>query len=444
MCKYGGNVIKLCKEDNCKECHEKSFASQEKAQYWDYEKNDDVKPRDVFKSSHKNYSFVCQTCLHGFASPLNAIVRGQWCPYCANCKLCDDVDCRICYVKSFAPHPKATFWDFEKNGNLKPRDVFMKSNKRYFLKCEVCFHTFDVNLSSVVKGGWCPYCANKRLCDDQQCKMCNEKSFASHENAQFWDYEKNGNITPRDAYKNCHKNYSFVCKTCLHCFASSLNAVVKGQWCPYCISSKLCGDVDCNLCYTRSFASHDKAQFWDYSKNGDVTPRFIFKSSQTRRWFICETCRCSFQTRPGHVVCGSWCPMCKNKTEKLVFQTLKQKYPDIIHQAKFDWCKNVKHLPFDMMIPSKNTIIEIDGCQHFEQISNWYPTDEVQKRDIFKMHKANENGYRIIRIVQKDILNKDFDWYERLVETIEIKTDNIIFLSIDNDKYDTYKQILCE
>ena len=62
---------------------EKSFATHPKAQYWS-EKNEEVKPRDVFKSSGKKYWFKCGECNQEFQSGLNNISSGTWCPNCVN------------------------------------------------------------------------------------------------------------------------------------------------------------------------------------------------------------------------------------------------------------------------------------------------------------------------------------------------------------------------
>jgi len=46
---------KLCDKEDCKKCFEKSFASHEKAKYWS--NKNELKPRQVFKSSGKKYFF---------------------------------------------------------------------------------------------------------------------------------------------------------------------------------------------------------------------------------------------------------------------------------------------------------------------------------------------------------------------------------------------------
>jgi DNA-directed RNA polymerase subunit RPC12/RpoP len=113
----------------------KSFASHEKSKYWS-DKNGDVKPRNVFKGTDKKYIFDCNECNHDFTLNLDAITgkRNRWCPYCSNRKLCIDIDCTRCYEKSFASHKKSKYWS-DKNGDVKPRNVFKGTGKKYIFDC---------------------------------------------------------------------------------------------------------------------------------------------------------------------------------------------------------------------------------------------------------------------------------------------------------------------
>lgn len=50
VCQYGGSERRLCNNDICHVCFDKSFASNPKSQYWS---NKNVKkPRDCSKSSN--------------------------------------------------------------------------------------------------------------------------------------------------------------------------------------------------------------------------------------------------------------------------------------------------------------------------------------------------------------------------------------------------------
>jgi very-short-patch-repair endonuclease len=116
---------------------------------------------------------------------------------------------------------------------------------------------------------------------------------------------------------------------------------------------------------------------------------------------------------------GVWCPYCVNKTEKILHKKLKAHYPQLKSQYKVDWCKNIKHLPFDFVIEDRKIIIELDGKQHFEQISNWKPPEETRKNDLYKMKCANENEVSVIRILQNDVYKNKYNWLNELIYNIE-------------------------
>lgn len=110
---------------------------------------------------------------------------------------------------------------------------------------------------------------------------------------------------------------------------------------------------------------------------------------------------------------------CKNKTEALLYNIIKEKFPTIILQFKQDWCKKIFYLPFDFCIPEYKIIIELDGPQHFRQISNWSSPEEQFDNDKYKEKCANDNGYLIIRILQEDVLNDIYNWEGELYDSIE-------------------------
>jgi very-short-patch-repair endonuclease len=140
---------------------------------------------------------------------------------------------------------------------------------------------------------------------------------------------------------------------------------------------------------------------------------------------------------------GNRCNLCKNKTEKNVNNFLIESNYNIISQAKFDWCKNKRHLPFDFVIDAYKLIIEIDGPQHFKQISNWQSHETTFEVDIFKMKCAIENGYSIIRISQEDIYYNNINWQNELKNNItQYDYPKIIYISQNKNLYDKYQENL--
>jgi very-short-patch-repair endonuclease len=113
------------------------------------------------------------------------------------------------------------------------------------------------------------------------------------------------------------------------------------------------------------------------------------------------------------------CPSCINKTEFKFYEKIKEIYPTIKRQYKVDWCKNKLYLPYDFVIEELNIIIEIDGEQHFTQISNWTSPEIQIEKDKYKMKCANENGFSVIRLPQVDISKDSYHWFNEIQISIE-------------------------
>lgn len=225
---------KLCGDENCEQCRNKSFQDHPKAKFWS--KLNDFSPREIFKSSGKIVWFDCEKCPHSFDTTLRDVTsKGQWCPFCAKPpqRLCTNLECMSCFEKSFASHPKSEY--FSPENDVDPRMIFKASNKIFKFDCECC-HSFEASLDhiSLGEGTWCPFCADKKLCDDFDCIICFEKSFVGHPNSKYWDFTKNS-ITPNEVFRAVVDKFWFICKEG-HPFDMSLNAISNGQWCPHCVN----------------------------------------------------------------------------------------------------------------------------------------------------------------------------------------------------------------
>ena len=342
------------------------------------------------------------------------------------------------FERSFLSNTKSKYWG-SNNGNIKPRDVFKNSHKKYLFDCDKCQHEFESSLNSITNGKcWCGFCGNRQLCDKENCKTCFDKSFASHEKKLFWSNKNEKQ--PREVFKNTNIKYLFDCLECSHEIEISLNSISSNnRWCCYCSHQKLCEINDCKTCFDNSFSSHPKHIFWS-SKN-EKQPREVFKSSHSKNLFVCEN-RHEFEISLYHITNdGCWCPKCQYKTETKLYEKMIPLFPSIISQYKQEWCKNKQYLPFDFCIPEPKIIIELDGIQHFIQVSNWTSPEENFKNDKYKEKCANENGYSIIRIIQEDVLNDKYDWCKELCEAIEnIKNgDKVVNIYLcKNNEYDLF------
>jgi very-short-patch-repair endonuclease len=393
------------------------FASHRKSKFWS--KKNTVKPEKVTYGSQKKFWFDCDVCPHDFEAMLRNVSAGTWCPYCSNKKLCENDDCDMCFNQSFASHEKVIYWNYKMNEPITPRQVFKSSNKKFWFNCNVCYHTFPISPARITVGNWCSYCSNNILCENKNCDICFNKSFASHVKAEFWNYEMNEPITPRQVFKSTGQKFWFNCNVCYHTFPISPARITVGNWCSYCSNNILCENKNCDICFNKSFASHVKAEFWNYEMNKPLVPRQVFKNSHVEYIFNCPDCSNKYITSLGRVSAGSWCSCTKNKTEIKLFSALKPYYPCLETCYRTQWCKNKKCLPFDFVLKNECIIIELDGLQHFQQVWKWEPPKLIRKIDIYKMQCANENRFSVIRILQEDVWYDRYDWLTALKTSIE-------------------------
>ena len=435
-CSYCANK-KLCDDLECKLCFEKSFESHEKSIYWS--NNNELKPRQVFKFSNKKYLFDCNICNHEIDKNINSIsTNNHWCAYCTNQKLCNNKECKLCFKKSFASHEKSKYWSIKNVEN--PRQIFKGTNYEYLFNCDICNHEFEIKISNIAsKNNWCNYCSNKYLCNNKDCKICFEKSFASHEKSKYWSIKNVEN--PRQVFKGSQYKYLFNCNICNHEFDKDIGSINNDGWCPYCVNKKLCDNLECNICLEKSFATHEKSIYW--SNKNELKPRQVFKFSSKICIFNCDICNNDYSAVLYSILNGSWCSCTKNKTEKILYDKFKDLY-NITIQFKKEWCKIKNKLPFDFCIEEYNIIIEIDGRQHFEQVENWDNPEYTNNRDKFKMKCANENNYSVIRILQQDIWRNKFNWIDEIKQSIQKIIDDKIIQNIficKNNEYDIFNNI---
>ena len=190
------------------------------------------------------------------------------------------------------------------------------------------------------------------------------------------------------------------------------------------------------MCFNNSFASVERSK---YLKDININPRMLFKRSNKKLKFECNICSKDFETQLSDITNGIWCPHCVNKTEQLLFNKLNKVYTSLKTQFRVDWCKNIKHLPFDFVIEERKIIIELDGKQHFEQIGKWLSPEKTRINDLYKMKCANDNGFSIIRILQKDVYKNNYDWLSELIYNIEKITKENVVQNIYMCKNDEYK-----
>lgn len=310
------------------------------------EKLNKCKISEIYNLS-QNYIFICDNCPHNFETNFRNVLSGRWCKYC--CKpskdFCDDLDCEYCLNRSFASFENKTkygnkiidLWDKSKN-TIDPRRVFKNTHNPYWFICDnpVCKHPYYARIDNIVNNGSdspCKYCTdnlrNRELCDNDECMLCFNRSFASFKGLTILNKNKIDclveDINPRQIPISSQEKYNFNCDNCPHIFESKLGNITSlNRWCPYCCinNSKLCNDLECQYCLNKSFASFtgltiSNTKILDlWSSKNKIKPRDILKTSNKMCMFNCDKCGITFKSKLTYIANnGAWCSnkICKNE-----------------------------------------------------------------------------------------------------------------------------------
>ena len=122
-----------------------------------------------------------------------------------------------------------------------------------------------------------------------------------------------------------------------------------------------------------------------------------------------------------------WCSCTVNKTEAKMKDHLEREKDTlhikfIKHHYKPKWTEvHGTYYEYDFYIELTNgvkIIIEVDGRQHYEQVSNWKPPIYNQIRDCIKERLAKKNQIHVIRMKQEDIWKDKNNWQQLLCDEI--------------------------
>lgn len=118
---------------------------------WNYKRNHGISPSDYTYGSHKLVWWTCPIG-HEYKRRLCERHSGKGCPYCAGSKVLEgfnDLKTRTPWI--------AEAWDYERNRNLKPEDVFPYTNRKVWWVCKNGHH-WRAKINAKQRGIECPYC----------------------------------------------------------------------------------------------------------------------------------------------------------------------------------------------------------------------------------------------------------------------------------------------
>jgi hypothetical protein len=227
-------------------------------------------------------------------------------------------------------------------------------------------------------------------------------------------------------YINSRSIMRYICK-CGNKSEITYNSFNSGKRCRDC-----CGKKKLTIEFVKE----------QFLKGGCVLLETIYANANTLMKYICK-CGNKTEITYDSFQQGYRCTLCKNKTERIVKDFLEENYSNIITQPKFEWCKDKRCLPFDFLLDDLKILIEVDGAQHFRQVSNWQSHEITAERDNYKAKAALEHGCSIIRVSQEDIFKNTIDWQEMINDAIkEYSQPTCVYISKDPALYNNHKKLM--
>lgn len=204
------------------------------------------------------------------------------------------------------------------NPGIEPQMVSIEADK--FLKFErnVCKDVFESRGCDMDRPGRKSigsHCARTKLCADETCQPCFNRSLASSARAAFF-VSSNSGKSPRQLAKGTHEMCAWQCNKCPHQFFVTPHAVTSKvpTWCPYCAGKRLCDLGDsCSFCFSRSLAASPHAPYFVSHPKG-LSIHLVAMSCNFKCTWKCPVCKHDFERAPSGLQrpsrLQSFCPYC--------------------------------------------------------------------------------------------------------------------------------------
>ena len=156
----------------------------------------------------------------------------------------------------------------------------------------------------------------------------------------------------------------------------------------------------------------------------DITEREIGIKKDKLEFLCCE-CKNTFfatfdQVRNENKYRCEKCSKVKSNLEWLVEEYLKFKNIKYTPQKRFKDCRNKIPLPFDFYLDNYNTVIEVNGSQHYYENELFSQSlKERQRLDQIKKDYCNKNKITFVEIPFWKIFNNEEKYtYKKIIDNI--------------------------
>ena len=162
--------------------------------------------------------------------------------------------------------------------------------------------------------------------------------------AKFWDYSKNGSLSPNMFTVSSNENIWWKCPECGNEWKCSINSMTrKGRY----------GCAECSKARrVATFTEHvvkkvgslvetmpQLAKEWHPTKNENLSPYKISAGHSKTVWWLCQRCGYEWKASPNNRKKGSGCPCCSGRVPKSGVNDFATLYPKLLKEWDYD--KNI-------------------------------------------------------------------------------------------------------
>lgn len=184
--------------------------------------------------------FYCKTCGNKwYTTPMSILKTIVGCPECAKKLISEKNIIRKNSDRFVDSYPElAKRFDDEKNKNIDIKILSSHSGKRIWWKCDVCGHSWQSNVASVVDNkGNCPKCYLKNATNNVIAYRLNKNGSLADRYPELlneWDYSKNIDFDPNKMLAKSNKKVWWKCQKCGREWQAKIAKRTAGEGCPHC------------------------------------------------------------------------------------------------------------------------------------------------------------------------------------------------------------------
>ena len=280
------------------------------------------------------------------------------------------------------------------NGEYTMLSPFTGMHEDIVLLHDKCGYHWKTRLDSVINGGQrCPNCSHHRKLTTEDFKQ--QVLDAIGKDYMVLSEYKNNATKIKMRHEVCGTEYE-VCPTSIASHHSR---------CPKCFGNPKHTQEEVQQIITDKLGPEFKLVSQYHNSSKPITVEHTTRHHQ-------------FDTKLNTILQDSIsCPICnESHMESITRQYLIAHNITFESQKRFPDCRYRRELPFDFYLPDNNTLVELDGGQHFKEVPYFSQREGLTtrtRRDTIKDKYCTNKGINLLRIgySELDNLTKDLDKY---------------------------------